>query len=475
MEITSLYFILFSIVAIFIFYLLNHKYRTLYLVILSCTFIAGFSYYLLIYVIVYSLINYYIGLKIPVSKNKKTLFRTGIIINLSQLIILKYLSFTIEPIFQLFNSNFHISKLSDIIIPIGISFFTLQGIGYLVNVKMAWEKPEKKFLNFLLYITFYPKFLSGPIERSDHFLPQLKVNKLFDEQQVGEGLRIALFGFFKKIVIANKLAPYLYSAFTDINSADGLSLWILFFLQPLYLYFDFSGYTDIVRGFAKTLGIELLPNFNRPFFSENMTTFWKRFHISLSSWFHDYVFIQTSYKYRKWGIFASIYALLLTWILFGIWHGGEWHFMILGLLQALALIYEFFTKKWRVRLFLQMPEYFRIWFGRIVTYFFFCVAMVFFFSPDINSAFIYFSKLSEISYPDLFTPLSVQPYLVIIYIIIFLLLELIKSDFRDTFNKLEYFWLGDKKRLFRWAIFSLMITLIIIGGSNVEKFVYVNF
>ena len=122
---------------------------------------------------------------------------------------MKYASFAIDPIFQIFNSNLHISKLSEIIIPIGISYFTLQGIGYLINVKMGWEKPEKKFLNFLLYITFYPKFLSGPVERSNHFLPQLKITQSFNEQQVSEGLRIALFGFFKKVAIANQLAPYI--------------------------------------------------------------------------------------------------------------------------------------------------------------------------------------------------------------------------------------------------------------------------
>lgn len=198
MEITSLYFGLLSIISIFVFYLLSHKYRIIYLVFLSCCFIASYNSYLLIYTITYTLINYYFGIAISVSKYKKALFRTGIIINLSQLFILKYASFAIDPIFQIFNSNIHVSKLSEIIVPIGISYFTLQGIGYLINVKMGWEKPEKNFLHFLLYIIFFPKFLSGPIERSNHFLPQLKTNQPFNEKHVTDGLRIALFGFFKK-------------------------------------------------------------------------------------------------------------------------------------------------------------------------------------------------------------------------------------------------------------------------------------
>lgn len=154
MAITSIYFVLLSILSIFIFYLLSHKYRIIYLTFISCAFIASYNYYLLIYVIIYSLINYVIGLKIPVSRIKKTLFRAGIVINLSQLIVLKYSFFAVDPIFQFLNCNLHISKFSEIIVPLGISFFTLQGIGYLVNVKMGWEKPENKFMDFLLYITF---------------------------------------------------------------------------------------------------------------------------------------------------------------------------------------------------------------------------------------------------------------------------------------------------------------------------------
>ena len=130
---------------------------------------------------------------------------------------------------------------------------------------MGWENPEKDFLSFLLYITFFPKFLSGPLERSNHFLPQIKAEKTFEGHQVSEGMKIALIGFFKKIAIANQIAPYVLSTFNDLNSANGPWLWIMFFIFPLYLYFDFSGYTDIAIGISKTLGIDLLPNFNRPF------------------------------------------------------------------------------------------------------------------------------------------------------------------------------------------------------------------
>lgn len=480
MDIISIRFVVLAIASIFIYYLLNPKYRIGYLAILSCGFIASLNFLLLPYILFYSLVNYYIGLKLPASRNKKALYRAGIILNLTQLIILRYASFSIDPIFQLFDINIQVSKLSEIIVPIGISYFTLQGIGYIINVKMGWEKPENRFLDFLLYITFFPKFLSGPIERSNHFLPQLKLVQSFNEQQVSEGLRTALFGFFKKVVIANRLAPLVMNTYSDVNAADGFSLWMILICQPIYIYFDFSGYTDIAVGLAKTFGINLLPNFNRPFFSENITSFWKRFHMSLSSWFNDYVFRQISFKYKKWGIYSSTFAVLITFLLFGIWHGGGWTFMILGLLQAVAINYEFFTRKWRLILFSKMPKYFRIWFGRIMTYLFYSVSLVFFFSPDINSAFFYFSKLTKIDNVTL-PRLAIEelPLVATISIFVFFMIELIRNDFNDVSNYLESIWLGGKKIniLFRWVVYYLIILslLIFIQVGRLQQFIYFTF
>ena len=477
MAITSYNFILFSVISVFIFYLLNRRYRIHFLAALSCIFIAGYSYLLLIYIVLYALANYFLGILMPQSKYKIVLFRTGILLNISQLVVLRYASFAIDPLLEAFNSNLQVSKLAEILIPIGISYFTLQGIGYLINLKMGWEKPEKSFLNFFLYITFFPKFLSGPVERSNHFLPQLNEARDFDEQQVTEGLRIALMGFFKKIAIANQLAPYALSNYGDMSTTDGYTSWILFLIQPLYLYFDFSGYTDIAIGISKTFGINLVPNFNRPFFAENMTTFWKRFHISLSSWFNDYVFRQTSFRYRSWGIYASAYAVFLTFMLFGIWHGAGWTFMVVGLLQAIAINYEFFTKRLRLKLFSHVPAVLTVWIGRVTTYLFYSLSLVFFFSADINSAMTFLSRLTEVGGPVNFGPVSTKPISVMFYIPLLMLLEFIENDYGGTYRKLELFWKNDSKRImiFRWSIYSLIITLIFVVGGDVQQFIYANF
>ena len=477
MDIISIKFIGLTIAAVFVFYLLNHRYRVGFLAILSCGFIASFNYLLLPYIIIYSLFNYYLGKKLPDSKRKIALYRAGIIVNIVQLVILNYASFAIDPVFQLVDWNIHISKLSEIIVPIGISYFTLQGIGYLINIKMGWEKPETNFPGFLLYIVFFPKFLSGPIERSNHFLPQLKENQKFNKDQVSDGLRVALFGFLKKVAIANQLAPFMTDVFANLQSADGSSLWLLLFLLPLYLYFDFSGYTDIAIGFARMFGINLLPNFERPFFAQNVTTFWKKFHISLASWFGDYIFRQTVFKRRKWGIYASMYAVFITWTLFGIWHGAGWNFMILGLLQALAINYEYFSRKWRYRLFSKWPSFIRIWFGRGVTYLFYGVSLIFFFSPDLSSTFIYFSKLFSINNSIVTIVLHEIPYSAIVLMLLYFLYELLQEDFKDTYNKLLDVWSREVKwnRMLRWTVYSSILAILFVLSNEVQQFVYAQF
>ena len=470
MEIASLKFAVLALLSVFGFYLIKPKYRIVFLALLSCGFIATYSYNLLIYVLFYALINFSLGKKIPGSNCKKFLFRAGIVFNLAQLIILKYSSFAIDPFFQILGSNIKVAKIAEVIIPVGISFFTLQGIGYLVNIKMGWEQPEKKFLHFLLYIIFYPKFLSGPIERSKHFLQQLKTIHSFNEKQVTDGLRIALIGLFKKIVIANELGVIVSSTYSDLNSYGGLSLWIVVLIQPLYLYFDFSGYTDIAIGFAKTFGIELLPNFNKPFLSENVTTLWRRMHMSLSLWFNDYVFKQISFRYRKWGKYAPVFAVFVTFTLFGIWHGAGWNYMALGFTQALAINYEFFTKRSRVAIFSKLPDFFRIWIGRLSTYLFFGITHIFFFSSDIKTSFNFFARLtsSDIRLPKEFIPETV--ILAIIFSIVFLIMEVISSDFSTFNSKLEEYWRNH--RFFRISFYYVMAVAILIFIGDQATFIY---
>ncbi len=342
---------------------------------------------------------------------------------------------------------------------------------------MGWEKPEKNFVYFLLYMAFFPRFLSGPIDRSNKFLPQLKVNQSFNEQNITEGFRLVLFGLFKKIAIANQLALIVSSAYASLNSSDENALWVIFLVQPLFLYFDFSGYTDIAFGIARAFGIELRPNFNQPFMSENVSNFWKRFHISLSSWFHDYVFMRTLFKVRKWKKKAPIFSLFATWMLFGVWHGGGWNFVLLGLLQAIAIYYEYSTRKWRVHIFSKLPGFLRRWMGRILTYLFYSASLVFFFANDMSSVFVFFSKMSQGNY---MWPVGIRVevfILVLVFSISFLIFEIIQSDYSNTYNRIESFWNVNKtkNKLLRWALYFILITMVIVFNANVQQFIYHQF
>jgi len=477
MDVSSLKFLIPVVLSVFVFYWLKSKFRVPLLIILSLGFIATYNYYLVFYIIGYALLNYQLGLMIPGSEYKIALFRTGVIINLLQLIILKYATFAIDPFFHLFDSNFLLSRISEIIIPIGVSFFTLQGIGYLVNIKMGWEKPETSFSGFLLYIIYFPKFLSGPIERSNHFLPQFRTSQKFNEKAVTEGFRLVLLGLFKKIAIANQLSPIIHNAYLNIDSADGVYLWVVVFLQPLYLYFDFSGYTDIAIGIARAFGINLLPNFNKPFLSENITTLWRRMHMSLSFWFNDYVFKQTSFKLRRWGKYASVTAVFITFTLFGIWHGAGWNFMILGFLQALAINFEYFTKKGRTKLFSLLPLRSRAWAGRFFTYLFFSVSHIFFFAPDFETALNCFGKLSVLNFPSDMTFLSSTSILVYIFILVFMLIEILDNDYQKVFTKIKLVWADNRLRfrLARWTFYYLAVFLILIFRTGNQQFIYFQF
>jgi D-alanyl-lipoteichoic acid acyltransferase DltB (MBOAT superfamily) len=424
----------------------------------------------LIYVLSYSTINYLIARKIPVSKHWKAYYRIGIFINITQLIVLRYASFVIDPVFQLFHSDIHVSGISRWIIPIGISYFSLQGIGYLINVKMRWEKPEKDFLSFLLYISFAPKFISGPIERSNRFMPQLKQFSTYNSNNITTGLRIALMGFFKKVVIAHHLGSTVTLIYANPELYGGTYLWLLIFVQPLYLYFDFSGYTDIAIGIAKMFGITLLPNFNRPFLAKNMTTFWKRFHISLSSWFNDYVFKQLSFKLRRWKRTSTIIALFITWLMFGIWHGAGWNFMFLGILQAVAIIFEFYTRNFRTRLFKSIPPKIAVTISRLITFIFYGFSLTFFFSPDFNTSIMVITSLLEpfnnMHGKVLFIPLLIG----LILSGIMLLAEVVQEDHIALFNKAVLLW--NRYKLVRVLVYYVCGFFILsqLGGTGV--FVY---
>jgi Predicted membrane protein involved in D-alanine export len=256
------------------------------------------------------------------------------------LLVFKYINFflsSINSVFSLAGSGNHFNSL-DIILPIGISFYIFQSLGYVIDVYRGTIKAEKNFFMYSLFVSFFPQIMSGPIGRASQLLPQLREEKFLDSKLVLSGLQLMLWGFFKKLVIANRLAVYVDRIYGNVDFFNGPSLLLASILYSIEIYCDFSGYTDIAIGVARVLGIKLMKNFDLPYFSSSISEFWRRWHISLSSWFRDYLYIPLGgNRVPKW---RNLLNLLITFLVSGLWHGASWTFVIWGGLHGLYLIVE---------------------------------------------------------------------------------------------------------------------------------------
>jgi D-alanyl-lipoteichoic acid acyltransferase DltB (MBOAT superfamily) len=476
----SIPFLIFFIVVFIVFYAVNVKYRKAVLLISSIFYIYTFSVSFIFYVAAFTLINFYIGKKLNVQsgKKRKYLYYSGQIFNIGGLAFFKYINFIIEnvnyPLRFMFGNGQEIPYLS-IIAPIGISYYTFQGISYLYLIYKAKDKPETDIVHFSVYMVFFPKLLAGPIERHRQFLPQLKADLQFDYGRIVSGGRLAMWGMFKKIVVGDLFAIILTKVYGGIDKYEGIPLLIAFFIQPVQIYFDFSGYTDMALGMGRMFGIKLTDNFNRPFMARSVSEFWRRWHISLSSWFNDFVYNRLIIKHRKWGNNAVIYAIFVSFLLIGLWHGAKWTFVFLGLLQVVALIYEFKTRKRRAAIAKGLNAGFVKWFSRLSVYLFFCFTLIFFFAQDMTDV-AYFLKnmfsvrnLSNTHFG--FNVIRWEFFTAIIFAFLLMLWDVYKEDWNS--DKIEK--VLNNNTMVRWTIYLTWLLFIIYFSKNQTHFVYMQF
>lgn len=332
----SLEFVVFFPLVTVLFFLVPHKFRWLHLLIASCIFYAAFipSYLFILFFLI--AIDYTAGLLIEQTKNKRFWLVVSIIANLALLGMFKYYDFFVSNINALTGADF---ILLHWLLPIGLSFHTFQSLSYTIEVYNGRQKAIKHLGYYALYVLFYPQLVAGPIERPQALLPQFFEPKRFSAQKLYEGLRLMAWGFFKKLVIADRVGQYADAVFHNPNEVGTLHVWLAVFFFSIQIYADFSGYSDIAIGAARCMGIELSINFNRPYFARNIREFWKRWHISLSRWFKDYVYIPLGGN-RK-GKLRKNANLLITFILSAIWHGAGWTFIIWGALHGVyTLLYD---------------------------------------------------------------------------------------------------------------------------------------
>ena len=310
----------------------------------------------IILIILSTVVDYFAGLKMgstdDKSKRKKYLF-ASLFINLGMLFFFKYYNFFSDSFTYLLN-EFPVMQMGnflptfDLLLPVGISFYTFQTLSYTIDVYRGEKEPEKHFGIFALYVSFFPQLVAGPIERSTRLLPQFKEEYKFDYIRVTDGLKLMLWGYFKKVVVADRLAIFVNGVYNDVSGVEGIPLILATVFFAFQIYCDFSGYSDIAIGAAQIMGFDLMDNFKRPYFSKSIPEFWRRWHISLSTWFKDYVYIPLGgNRVSKLRYYANLF---ITFLISGLWHGAAWTFVIWGALHGFYQIFSLLTKKYRYKL-----------------------------------------------------------------------------------------------------------------------------
>src|SRR5688572_22364742 len=315
----------------------NLKWQNSLLIISSYFFYGWWDWRFLFLLFFSTLLDYYSGIKIfeaQSKKFKKVWLWTSVTINLGFLAFFKYYNFFID---SLIDTGINIQPSSlQLILPVGISFYTFHGLSYVIDIYYNRIKPEYNFVTYALFVSFFPLLVAGPIERATHLLPQLKHERQFNYLQSVDGLRQILWGLFKKIVIADNCATYANLIFNNSEQYSGSTLLLGAIFFAFQIYGDFSGYSDIALGTARLFGVELLQNFAFPYFSRDIGEFWRRWHISLSSWFKDYVYIPLGGS--NGGTWLKIRNVFVIFLLSGFWHGANWTFIVWGLLNACFFI-----------------------------------------------------------------------------------------------------------------------------------------
>lgn len=409
------------------------------------------------------------------SLNKKWILVAVLLFNLGILFLFKYYNFfndSLRVVLYKFNI-FHDTPSLKLLLPVGISFYTFQVISYLADVYRGQKEPERHFGYFAVFVAFFPKLIAGPIERAGNLLPQFRDKLEFDYQRTTDGLKLIAWGLFKKMVIADRVAVYvdqIYNNPADYTGAPVILATVFFAFQ---IYCDFSGYSDIAIGSGKVLGFKLMDNFDRPYAAKSVTEFWRRWHISLSTWLTDYIYTPVSVRYRNWGTTAVVFSLFITFLACGLWHGASWTFVIWGLLHGLMVSFDAVTKKCRKKIRKKVPTVLYDYVSMVFTFSFLCFSYVFFRANSVSDAFLIIHNMFNIDLSNMnihVTSLS-RTELIVAFVSIAILeiAQLIQS----RINIAQY--LAAKHLLFRWGVYIAFTSYILFFRTSGEEFIYFQF
>lgn len=471
----SLFFLLYWLV-----FKNNVSFQNLLVLAGSYLFYAWWDWRFLFLLAGSSLLNYYLGIYIAKSKNekqRKLLLFVGLLQGIGGLIFFKYYNFFVTSFadaFSVFNIKIEANTLQ-LILPLGISFYTFRTISYLLDIDNEKTEPTTSWVVFFSYVAFFPSLVAGPIDRANLLIPQLERKRVFEYDKATDGMRQILWGLFKKVVVADNCAIITNQIFDNYASLPASSLVMGAFVYTIQLYADFSGYSDMAIGFARLLGFNITKNFNFPFFAQNIALFWQRWHISLTSWMTEYVYTPLSFIFRKYGKMGLVAAILLNFLIIGLWHGANWTFVCFGFLHGCyfipLIIRGTINKKVQVQSDKMLPSFseFR---NMLATFILVAITNIIFRADNISQALDYYKhifSLSIFSFPSL--KINMNTISAIIFSCMTLLIEWLgkKQEYAITVLVRKF------SKPVRWAFYYAIAIIIFLFAAKEQQFIYLQF
>jgi alginate O-acetyltransferase complex protein AlgI len=478
MNFTSLNFLIFFPVLIIVYLITPPKFRWIVLLISSYFFYISLKPIYAVLTAGITLSTYTFTRLIGATKKesrKKTFFTINIVLILLPLFFFKYFGEINEGIIKLL-TNYHLHwPLPSMkwILPIGISFYTFMAIGYTIDVYNDDIEIEKNIGILALFISFFPLVLSGPIERAKNMIPQFKSKRKIEYSMVSNGIKLMAWGYFMKLVVADRVGLYVDAVFSNIHYHTGITLLIASFLYPFQVYADLGGYSLIAIGTSSILGFKVMSNFNRPFFATSMAELWRRWHMSLITWLKDYLYTPLTFSFRKYGIWGVVIALMITFMLSGIWHGAALTFIVWGTLQGLLLSVEALTSKRRTLFAKRFNLHKKVWYnsmGICITFLLFVGSMIFGRATSINEALVVYKKI--------FTEFGLKVYKGDVGIFMFAVMGvfiLILNDFLGEYYP-NFKLLRNTNRYISFFSFLFLVMYIVsFGVFDSGQFIYFKF
>ncbi|NRB58887.1 MAG: MBOAT family protein [Winogradskyella sp.] len=473
----SIEFFIFLPIVFALYWLIGSKHiksQNILIAISSYVFYGWWDWRFLFLILFSSIVDYSIGLLLKKNSKptkRKMLLWISICINLGFLGFFKYFNFFVDSLvdsFTFFGKSLEINTLN-IILPVGISFYTFQTLSYTIDVYKNKLEPTRDFVGFMAFVSFFPQLVAGPIERATNLLPQFNLERKFTYSLAIDGLRQMLWGLFKKIVIADNCAKYANIIFNNYEDYSGSTLLLGAFFFAFQIYGDFSGYSDIAIGVSRLFGFNLKRNFAFPYFSRDIAEFWRRWHISLSTWFRDYLYIPLGGS--KGGTQMRIRNTFIIFVVSGFWHGANWTFIVWGALNAIYFLPLLLMKKNRVNT-NQVAEgrylpNFKELYQMLFTFFITLIAWVFFRADNVSHAISYLGNMFSSSFIN---KLDVFPSTILLLVFSFLVIEWLGRSGEYAIEKVD----GIKKPI-RWGFYMLLIILMFAFTGEQQEFIYFQF